>query len=108
MIVASSQIGYMEVMAFLTYPIFLISGYSWPVTSMPLPLQWLSKMLPISPMLASVRKLTVMGGSFEHIISPLINLLILDIVFYIAVYFRFRYLADDLYHKEEIPSRSNS
>ena len=94
-----SQIGYMEVMAFLSYPIFLISGYSWPITSMPLPLQWLSKMLPISPMLESVRKLTVMGGSFEHIISPLINLLILGIVFYIAVYFRFRYLANK---KEDI------
>ena len=86
------QIVYMEVMAFLSYPVFLISGYSWPVTSMPLPLQWLSKMMPISPMLESVRKLTVMGGSFEHIIYPLINLLILGIVFYIAVYFRFRYL----------------
>jgi len=94
-----SQIGYMEVMAFLSYPIFLISGYSWPVTSMPLPLQWLSKMLPISPMLESVRKLTVMGGSFEHIIFPLINLLILGIIFYTAVYFRFRYLIN---RKEEI------
>ena len=88
-----SQIGYMEVMAFMSYPIFLISGYSWPVVSMPLPLQWLSKMMPISPMLESVRKLTVMGGGFEHIIIPLINLLVLVIVFYIAVYFRFRYLA---------------
>ena len=89
-----SEIGYMEVMAFLSYPIFLISGYSWPVTSMPLPLQWLSKLMPISPMLQSVRKLTVMGGGFEHIILPLINLLILGLVFYIAVYFRFRYLAN--------------
>ena len=87
-----SQIGYMEVIAFLSYPIFLISGYSWPVSSMPVPLQWLSKMLPISPMLESVRKLTVMGGGAEHIIAPLINLLILGIAFYIAVYFRFRYL----------------
>ena len=103
-----SQIGYMEVMAFLSYPIFLISGYSWPVVSMPLPLQWLSKMMPISPMLESVRKLTVMGGSFEHIISPLINLLILGIVFYIAVYFRYRYLANNPCHKGEIHSRSNS
>ena len=91
-----SQIGYMEVMAFLSYPIFLISGYSWPVVSMPLPLQWLSKMMPISPMLESVRKLTVMGGGFEHIIMPLINLLVLVIVFYIAVYFRFRYLANKI------------
>jgi ABC-2 type transport system permease protein len=89
-----SQIGYMEVIAFLSYPIFLISGYSWPVVSMPLPLQWLSKLMPISPMLESVRKLTVMGGSFEHIITPLINLLILGIIFYISVYFRFRYLAN--------------
>ncbi len=88
-----SQIGYMEVMAFLTYPIFLVSGYSWPVSAMPMPLQWLSKMLPISPMLESVRKLTVMGGSFEHIILPLINLLILGGIFYLAVYFRYRYLA---------------
>ena len=82
----------MEVMAFLSYPIFLVSGYSWPVTSMPVPLQWLSKLMPISPMLESVRKLTVMGGSFEHIIIPLINLLVLGAVFYIALYFRFKYL----------------
>ena len=88
-----SQIGYMEIMAFTSYPIFLISGYSWPVHFMPLPLQWISSIVPITPFLEVVRKLAVMGGGVEHITSQAFHLLILAVVSGVAVYFRFKYIS---------------
>ncbi len=88
-----SQIGYMEIMAFTSYPIFLISGYSWPVRFMPLPLQWISSLIPITPFLEIVRKLAIMGGGAEHITSQALHLLILALISGVAVYFRFRFIA---------------
>ena len=83
----------MEIMAFTSYPIFLISGYSWPVHFMPIPLQWISSMIPITPYLEIVRKLAIMGGGVEHITSQALHLLILAIISGATVYFRFQYVA---------------
>jgi hypothetical protein len=60
---------------------------------MPLPLQWISSIVPITPFLEVVRKLAVMGGGVEHITSQAFHLLILTVVSGVAVYFRFKYIS---------------
>ncbi len=79
---------YMEILAFSTYPFFLISGYSWPVSSMPVFMQWISHLVPTSPFFRAFVKLATMGGSWQHIIPQFINLLILCIIFGVLTFWR--------------------
>jgi len=72
-----SQIRYMEIMAFTTYPFFLTSGYSWPVTAMPEPLQWLAQLIPTTHFLRAGTHLVVMGGSWHDVAPDIYNLMIL-------------------------------
>ncbi len=72
-----SQIRYMEIMAFTTYPFFLTSGYSWPVTAMPEPLQWLAQIIPTTHFLHAGTRLVVMGGSWGDVASDIYKLLLL-------------------------------
>ncbi|MDP8314974.1 MAG: ABC transporter permease [Candidatus Celaenobacter antarcticus] len=41
-----SQKRYMEIMAFTSYPLFLICGYSWPISAMPLALSGFHTLFP--------------------------------------------------------------
>ena len=88
----NSQIRMMEILAFTTYPFFLISGYSWPVSAMPEPIQWISYLVPTTPMLEAMSKLFIMGGGWIDVLGPFQHLLILFGVFYAAVIFRFEWL----------------
>ena len=76
-----SQMRYMAILAFSTYPFFLISGYSWPVTAMPLPLQWLAQAVPTTHFLHAGVRLAVMNGSWESIMPDIFKLMILFGVF---------------------------
>ncbi len=87
-----SPLIYMEVMAFTTYPIFLTTGYSWPVSAMPVFLQWISKIIPTTPAMSAYIKLTQLNASFLDVKNELINLFVLLILSVIAVFFRYRYL----------------
>lgn len=72
-----SQIRYMEIMAFTTYPFFLTSGYSWPVTAMPQPLQWLAQVIPTTHFLHAGTRLVVMSGTWNDVAVDVYKLLIL-------------------------------
>lgn len=88
-----TMIGWTEIMAFSTYPLFLISGYSWPLESMPRALQLLAKTLPSTPFFEVFRKLSVQGASAYHITSELIHLSLLVLLLYVAVYIRMQKLS---------------
>ena len=88
----NSQIRMMEILAFTTYPFFLISGYSWPVSAMPEPIQWLSYLVPTTPMLEAMSKLFIMGGGWTDILVPFQHLLILFGILYVAVILRLGWL----------------
>jgi ABC-2 type transport system permease protein len=76
-----SQVRYMAILAFSTYPFFLISGYSWPVTAMPLPLQWLAQAVPTTHFLHAGTRIVVMGGGWKEVAPDIWKLLILLGVF---------------------------
>jgi len=76
-----SQVRYMAIMAFTTYPFFLTSGYSWPVVAMPLPIQWLSQLIPTTHFLHAGTRIVVMGGSWVDIMPDIYKLMILFGVF---------------------------
>ncbi len=67
----------MEILAFSTYPLFLLSGYSWPVSAMPVVLQGISAIIPTTPMLEAMRRLYLMGGTWQSVIPQFQHLLII-------------------------------
>ena len=82
----------MEVVAFTSYPIFLITGITWSIDQMPLFVQYISNLIPLRPFFVFLKKLAIMGVNSQFYYNEIIHLLILLIVSYIMVYFRYRYL----------------
>ncbi|MBN2638318.1 MAG: ABC transporter permease [Bacteroidales bacterium] len=81
-----------EILAFTAYPLFLISGYSWPQSAMPVFLQLISNLIPTTPMLQAMNKLYIMGGSWNSIIPQIIHLLLIIAGTIIVLVLRFYYL----------------
>lgn len=91
MLVASfskKQVRIMQVLAFTSYPLFLLSGYSWPIASMPEPLQWLAAIIPTTPMLNAVTKLAAEGTSWGPVLGDIRQLLLLLLVSLLLFYWR--------------------
>ncbi len=87
-----TQTGLMEVFAFSSYPIFLVSGYSWPLDSLPNILQWLAKLVPLTPYYNAILRITRMGAEFRHVQGDLIHLVILTLIAMSAAYIRMKFL----------------
>ncbi|MBU2553041.1 MAG: ABC transporter permease [Bacteroidetes bacterium] len=86
------QIRMMELLAFTTYPFFLLSGYSWPIEAMPVPLQWLAATVPTTPMLEAMTRLFVMGGHWDAVLHVFQHLVILLAVSFATLVWRLFYL----------------
>jgi ABC-2 type transport system permease protein len=87
-----TQSGVMEVFAFSSYPIFLISGFSWPQSALPTMFQWLGDLVPLTPYYNSFIRVTQMGAGFQHITWQLVHLIVLTMVAYLLAHFRIKYL----------------
>ena len=92
-----SAIGWTEIMAFSTYPLFLVSGYSWPIEAMPNALQLVANLLPSTPYFTVFNKLASQGALLVNIKSEVIHLLFLLLLGYLMLYLRFQYI-----HKKRI------
>lgn len=71
------EIQALQFLVFTSMPLFLISGYSWPVWSMPLPLQILTQLFPSTPFFQAFVRVTQMGAGWVHILPDILHLLIL-------------------------------
>jgi ABC-2 type transport system permease protein len=87
-----SQARGMEVIAFTSYPLFLVTGITWSVSDMPLFLQFISNLIPLKPFFIFLKKLAIMGVDTHLYLYEIIHLLILLLIGYIAAFLRFRYL----------------
>jgi len=95
MLVASffkTSIGWTEVIAFSTYPLFLVSGYSWPVEAMPKALQYFANSLPSTPYFSVFNSLATEGAKVEQITNGFAHLLLLLLLGYVLLYIRFRFM----------------
>ncbi len=75
-----------------SYPVFLISGYSWPMNSMPVWLQVISNMMPSTPYYAAFTRITQMGAQFHNVELELMQLIGLAVLGFTAAYFRIKFL----------------
>lgn len=85
-------IGWTEIMAFSTYPLFLVSGYSWPIEAMPKALQVFANLLPSTPYFTVFNKLATQGATLPNIKSEVIHLMLLLIFGYLILYLRFQFI----------------
>ncbi|SDJ58266.1 ABC-2 type transport system permease protein [Pedobacter sp. ok626] len=88
-----SQLLCLQIMAFSTYPIFLITGYTWPFESLPLVVQWLSMLLPTTPFIKVYTAIVQSGASLSSQMGPVLHLLVLWLFYSSICYLRFRKLS---------------
>ncbi|GAA3749009.1 ABC transporter permease [Flavobacterium ginsengisoli] len=91
-----SQLVCLQMMAFSTYPIFLITGYSWPHESLPLLLQWLANLLPTTPFIAIYTRMVQSGAGLWENVSAFFHLIFLWIFYSFICFVRIKRLLINL------------
>lgn len=71
-----------------SYPVFLLSGYSWPMYGMPTELKYLAALIPFTPYSNMMVRITQMGTGWNSIVPSLFHLFILGVVYFLAAYYR--------------------
>lgn len=76
---------FMALLVFMvsSYPLFLMSGYAWPLESLPPVLQKLTQIFPSTPFFQAYVVCTKMGGSLSDIKMQVVQISILGIIYYI-------------------------
>jgi ABC-2 type transport system permease protein len=69
-LVKSRYTGF-QVLMFLSTPVFMMSGFTWPLDQMPRTIQLLASAFPATPALLAMRTLAVKSGSFSAIRTEL-------------------------------------
>lgn len=87
-----SQLLCLQIMAFSTYPIFLVTGYTWPFESLPLIVQWISMLLPTTPFIKIYTAIVQSGADLSTQMGPMVHLLLLWLFYSSMCYFRFEKL----------------
>jgi ABC-2 type transport system permease protein len=87
-----TMIGWTEIMAFSTYPLFLVSGYSWPIDAMPKGLQLVANLLPSTPYFKVFNSLATEGAKMDNISNGFAHLLVLLLAGYLLLYVRFHFM----------------
>ncbi|MRG44913.1 ABC transporter permease [Chitinophaga sp. SYP-B3965] len=72
-----SQLLCTQLMAFSTYPIFLITGYTWPIQQLPDALKVVSGILPITPFLSLYQGIVQQGAHISDRLPELFHLIAL-------------------------------
>lgn len=86
------QIVFMELMAFTSYPIFLVTGYTFPRYALPIIYKYFSYVLPTTPFMEALVKLTQQNAKFAYVYNNYVILGIQIIVLYALLHWRLSYL----------------
>ena len=74
----------LQFLTLTSYPLFLMSGYSWPMSSMPWYLQAFSNMIPMTPYLNAFVRITQMGAGWYEVFPQIVQLAVLVFISFIA------------------------
>lgn len=90
-VVIPNQLRVTELLMVFATPSFLLSGYTWPLASMPVPIQYLSNMIPLTHFLKGFRKLAIYKGTILHLQPELIALTITTLICFSGMMFMLKY-----------------
>ena len=82
------KITALQFFVFTSYPIFLASGYSWPLDSMPVWLQFLANLFPTTPYFVAFVRITQMGAGWSDVFPEFLQLCTLAIAGFLLARFR--------------------
>jgi len=78
--IAREQESAQFILGFLQFPMMFLSGILFPIEQMPVPLQIVSKVLPLTYAIDALRKVMILGSGIEAIILPLTILIVIGVV----------------------------
>ncbi|MBY0246015.1 MAG: ABC transporter permease [Sphingobacteriaceae bacterium] len=80
-IAVPSQLKATELLMIVATPSFVLSGYTWPLSQMPVWIQYVSKTIPLTHFLEAFRKLQMYGANLSDILPQLKMLSLQALVF---------------------------
>lgn len=83
-ILLPSQLKATEVLMVVATPSFMLSGFTWPLSQMPVWLQWIAQVIPTTHFLPIFRILVIENGTADMITIHLVKLLIIALAGFIA------------------------
>jgi len=78
--IAKDQESAQFILGLLQFPMMFLSGVLFPVEQMPVPLQYVSKFLPLTYANEALRKVMILGAGIDAVILPLSILTVLAVV----------------------------
>ena len=91
-IMVPSQLKATEILMVVATPSFILSGFTWPLSQMPVWVQGIANVIPLTHFLKAFRILIIEDGTFSQTYGVIINLLIIGsicaILSYITLYFK--------------------
>lgn len=79
-----------HVLLFTSIPILFLTGFAWPMHLMPVPVQWLARLIPSTAGVQGILRLDQMGADFSHVIHWWWNLWILCVLFAWPAWYNWR------------------
>lgn len=76
----SRKIVSLQVIAFTSYPVFLMSGYPWPMQAMPLYIRAIAQLLPSTPYLDAFSRIVHMGAGWNDVLPQMGHILLLIVI----------------------------
>ena len=86
----SQQVAMMGSLVVLMMPTMLLSGFLFPVTSMPMPLQFISKIIPATYFTEIIKNVMLRGAGLQYVIFPAGVLVLMTLVFLVISLFSFK------------------
>ncbi|MEX6685933.1 ABC transporter permease [Danxiaibacter flavus] len=83
-----TQVMNVQMMAFSTYPIFLITGYTFPLEALPEPVQCISSLLPTTPFIKSYISVVQNGATVMQNLPSIVHLLVLLLLYTLLAVWR--------------------
>lgn len=72
-----------QILMVLAAPSFLIGGYSWPKESMPLMIQYIADLLPLTPFLEAHKAMLFQGANLSQVTTHLNHLMVLCLIYFL-------------------------
>lgn len=82
----------LQIISFTSYPIFFLTGYSWPDFAMPKSMQMLASLLPSTPFFDIYSRIITTGAKLVDIKSAVLHLIILAMIGMILSFVRMKTL----------------
>jgi ABC-2 type transport system permease protein len=91
-IMIPSQLKATEILMVIATPSFILSGFTWPLSQMPIWVQGIANVIPLTHFLRAFRILIIEDGTFSQTFGAISNLLIIGsicaVLSYIALYYK--------------------